>query len=74
MIYCGASPRASLALNLAARLNAMLDGRSYVIPSDIKDIAIDTLCHRILLSYEAEANEMSVKQVIQTILSNVEVP
>ncbi|MDD9952449.1 MAG: AAA family ATPase [Zetaproteobacteria bacterium] len=73
-VYCGASPRASLALDLAARLNAMYQGRTYVIPADIKDVAHDILRHRILLSYEAEAASQSVEDVIQTLLDNVDIP
>lgn len=73
-IEYGASPRATLCLNLAARANAMLHGRAYATPQDVKDIAIDVLRHRIILTYEAEAEEVSSEDIIQHILSEIPVP
>jgi len=70
----GASPRASLYLNLAARANAMLHGRAYATPQDVKEIAHDVLRHRIILTYEAEAEEITSDTVIDNILSNIPVP
>ncbi len=74
MIEYGASPRASIYLILAGKARAMLDGRGYVIPEDVKDIAADILRHRILLSYEAEAEEVTADQIIEEILKQVKSP
>jgi MoxR-like ATPase len=74
LIDYGASPRASIYLGLGARANAFLQGRGYVTPQDVKDIAYDVLRHRIILSYEAEAEQMSSEDVIKTILNTVPVP
>jgi MoxR-like ATPase len=73
-IEFGASPRASIALNLAAKCHAFLNGRSYVVPDDIKAIAPDVLNHRIILNYEAEAEEITTAQVITKILNTVPTP
>jgi len=73
-IEIGASPRATLFLNLAARANAMLHGRAYATPQDVKEIAHDVLRHRIMLTYEAEAEEINSDRVIDTILSTIPVP
>ncbi len=73
-IEMGASPRATLCLNLAARANAMLHGRAYATPQDVKEIAHDVLRHRIMLTYEAEAEEMTTDTVITKILSTLPVP
>ena len=73
-IQYGASPRATLCLNLAARANAMLHGRAYATPQDVKEIAPDVLRHRILLTYEAEAEELTPEKVVATILNSVAVP
>ncbi len=73
-IEYGASPRATLYLNLAARANAMLGGRAYATPQDVKEIAHDVLRHRIILTYEAEAEEISSEDIITQILGNIEVP
>ena len=70
----GASPRATLALLAAARAHAFLQGRGYVVPEDIKEIAPDVLRHRVLLSYEAEAENVTSDQVVARILERVEVP
>lgn len=72
-IEFGASPRASLALNLGAKAQAFLEGRTYVLPEDIKHIAADVLNHRILLNYEAEAEEVTSLQVIEQLLNTVKI-
>lgn len=69
----GASPRASLALNLGAKAQAFLEGRTYVLPEDVKHIAADVLNHRILLNYEAEAEEISSLEVIEQLLKTVKI-
>ena len=73
-IRYGASPRASIYLAVAARGRALLNGRGYVIPQDIKDIALDVLRHRLLLTYEAAAEKMSTEDILRQILDTVEVP
>jgi MoxR-like ATPase len=70
----GASPRASIWLILAAKAHALLNGRGYVIPEDIKAIAYDVLRHRIILSYEAEAEELITDDIIKKIVDKVKVP
>ncbi|GJM62306.1 MULTISPECIES: AAA family ATPase [Persicobacter] len=70
-IQFGVSPRASIALNLAAKATAYFDNRNYVLPEDIKEIAPDVLSHRILLNYEAEADGVSSRDVIEAILKKV---
>jgi MoxR-like ATPase len=74
LIEYGASPRASIYLGLGARAMAFLQGRGYVTPQDVKDIAYDVLRHRIILTYEAEAEQMTSEDVIKTILNTVPVP
>jgi MoxR-like ATPase len=74
LIETGASPRASIALALAGRAHALLQGRAYVTPQDVKSVAHDVLRHRLILSYEAEAREVKPEGVITRILDNVEVP
>ena len=73
-IEYGASPRASLWLILSGKANAMINGRGYVTPEDIQSIAYEVLRHRILLTYEAEAEEITTDQIISKILSKVKVP
>jgi len=73
-IMYGASPRGSLYLFLSAKAKAFLQGRSYVIPDDVKWMAREVLRHRIILSYEAEAEEVTQDQIIATVLSNIKVP
>ena len=73
-IQVGASPRATLCINLAARANALMHGRAYATPQDVKEIAHDVLRHRILLTYEAEAENVTSDMVIDKILSVVPVP
>jgi MoxR-like ATPase len=70
-IQFGASPRASIHLNLASKVLAYLEGWDYVLPEDIKEMAPDVLNHRIILNYEAEADDVTTLQIIQTILSSV---
>lgn len=74
MISYGASPRASIWLGLASRAHAFLSGRGYVTPQDVKSMAPDVLRHRIILSYEAEAEEMSTDDLIKRLLERIEVP
>jgi len=74
LIQFGASPRATINLTLAAKSNAFLNGRGYVVPQDVKDVAGDVLRHRILVSYEAEAEEKTSADIIRQILAHVSVP
>ncbi len=74
LIAYGASPRASIFLGMAARAHAFLAGRGYVTPQDVKSMAYDVLRHRILLSYEAEADGLSTDDIIFQILERLEVP
>jgi MoxR-like ATPase len=70
-IQFGASPRASINLNLASKVIAYMDGRDYVLPEDIKEVALDVMNHRIILNYEAEADSVKTKDVIKGILNKV---
>jgi MoxR-like ATPase len=74
LIDFGASPRATIALLNAARAHAFIRGRGYVIPEDIKAIGFDVLRHRISLTFEAEAENVSAEEVIQTLFDEIEVP
>jgi len=74
LLAFGASPRATLALSEASRALAFLRGRGYVIPEDVKEIAHDVLRHRILLTYEAEAENVTTENVVEKVLEHVEVP
>jgi MoxR-like ATPase len=74
MISCGASPRASISLAMAAKAYAFIKRRGYVIPEDIRAVCHDVLRHRIGLSYEAEANNITSEEIISEILNAVEVP
>ena len=74
LISYGASPRASIYLAQAAKAYAFLNGRGYVTPEDIKSIGVDVLRHRILVSYEAEAENVTSEDIIQTLFETVEVP
>ena len=74
LIDCGASPRASIALAVGARSLAFLNGRGYVTPQDVKDVAHDVLRHRMILSYEAEAQEVDADAVVEKVLGSVPVP
>jgi len=74
LIAFGASPRASIYLAQAARAHAYLRGRAYVVPEDVKAMAVDVLRHRVLLTFEAEAEEMDTDRVIAKVLEAVSVP
>ena len=74
MVSYGASPRASLWLEAAARAHAFINGRGYVTPQDVKSMAPDVLRHRIIVSYEAEAEEKTPDDIISVVLERVEVP
>ena len=70
----GGSPRASIALFIASKAEALMNGRDYVVPEDVKTVAYPILRHRIILNYEAEAESVTTDKVIETILGNVDVP
>ncbi|MEO1999916.1 MAG: MoxR family ATPase [Planctomycetaceae bacterium] len=74
LIDFGASPRASIFLGKGARAIAFLNGRGYATPQDVKDVAFDVLRHRVILTYEAEAEQMTSESIIQEILNTVPVP
>jgi len=74
MIQVGASPRATIALAKAARANAFIQHRGFVTPEDVKSVAYDVLRHRVLVSFEAEAEGVDSEQIIRRILEQVEVP
>ncbi len=74
LIQYGASPRATIALTVASKAYAFTQGRGYVTPQDVKSIAPDVLRHRVIVSYEAEAEEKTSEDIIRKILSEVEVP
>ncbi|HXI01741.1 MAG TPA: MoxR family ATPase [Candidatus Saccharimonadales bacterium] len=74
LIQYGASPRATIFLTMAARAHAFVRGRGYVTPEDVKAIGPDVLRHRLILTYEAEAQEVTPEQVVQRIFDAVEVP
>jgi len=74
LIEYGASPRASIYLVMTAKAFAFLNGRGFVTPDDIKAMAHDVLRHRILLTYEAEAEEVTSEDIIQKIMSTIYVP
>jgi MoxR-like ATPase len=74
LIRYGASPRASIYLVTTVRALAFLKGRGFVVPEDVKELAPDVLRHRIILTYEAEAEELTTDEVIQKVLGGVEVP
>jgi MoxR-like ATPase len=74
LIDYGASPRASIYLAQTAKVQAMMSGRAYVTPQDIKTIGPDVLRHRILISYEAEAQDLSSDDIVQEVFNTVDVP
>jgi len=74
LIEYGASPRASIALNLAARAHAFLRHRGYVTPEDVKAVGPDVLRHRLVLTYEADAEEVTAEQIVKRVFEVVEVP
>jgi MoxR-like ATPase len=73
-IEFGASPRASINLALAARAYAFIKRRGYVIPEDVRAVAHDVLRHRVGLSYEAEANNITPEEIVSKIINKIEVP
>ena len=74
LVRSGASPRGTINLALTARARAFMQGRAFVTPQDVKDMALDVLRHRILLTYEAEAEEVTTDSVIERIMNKVAVP
>jgi MoxR-like ATPase len=74
LISYGASPRATIYLNLAAKAHAFLRGRGYVTPEDIKAIGPDVLRHRVLLTYEAEAEEITSDDIVKKVFDAIDVP
>jgi MoxR-like ATPase len=74
LVAYGASPRASIGLLIASKAVAMLNGRAYVIPEDVKEIAMDVLRHRIIPTYEAEADGVKSEDVVKILLGSVRVP
>jgi MoxR-like ATPase len=74
LVEFGASPRATIALTVASRAQAFLAGRGYVVPQDVKDLAMDILRHRVVVTYEAEAEEKTSEDVITTLLNHIPVP
>ena len=74
LIAYGASPRASIYLSLAAKAHAFLSRRGYVTPEDVRSIGMDVLRHRVIVTYEAEAEEISAEDVVRKILNKIEVP
>jgi MoxR-like ATPase len=74
LIRYGASPRASIYLAMASRGHALLDGRGYVTPQDVKSVAMDVLRHRVIVTYEAEAEEKTSEDIVQRILDSIDVP
>jgi len=73
-IRYGASPRASIFLAMASKANALIEGRGYVTPQDVKTIAMNVMRHRVILTYEAEAEEKTSEDIIEQILQTVDVP
>lgn len=74
LIAYGASPRATIYLNVAARAHAFLRGRGYVTPEDVKAIGMDVLRHRIIVTYEAEAEDLTSEDIVKRVFDGVEVP
>lgn len=73
-IQLGASPRATIALTLTAKAHAFLRGRGYVTPQDVKSVGMDALRHRVMVTYEAEAEEKTSETIIQKIFDELPVP
>jgi MoxR-like ATPase len=74
LIRYGASPRATIFLAMASKANALLEGRGYVTPQDVKTIAMDVMRHRVIITYEAEAEEKTSEDIVAQILQTVKVP
>jgi len=74
LIRYGASPRATIYLAVGARAQAFLEGRGYVTPQDVKTIGMDVLRHRVIITYEAEAEEKTPEDIVRQVFDTVEVP
>jgi len=74
LIEYGGSPRASIALTMAAKAHAFMQGRGYVTPQDVKSVGMDVLRHRVILTYEAEAQDMGPEDVLQKVFDTIRVP
>ena len=74
LIMYGASPRATIFLNIASKAYAFMKGRAYVVPEDIKAIGMDVLRHRVIPTYEAEAEELSSEDIVKRVFDEIEVP
>ena len=74
MVRYGASPRATIYLAMASRGHALIEGRGYVTPQDVKSVAMDVLRHRVMVTYEAEAEEKTSEDMVTRILESVKVP
>ena len=70
----GASPRATIYLNIAAKAHAFLKGRGFVIPEDVKAVGLEVLRHRVIVTYEAEAEELTSEDLVKRIFDQVPVP
>jgi MoxR-like ATPase len=74
LIRYGASPRATIFLAMAAKASALMDGRGYVVPDDVKSVAPDVLRHRIMITYEAAAEEKTSEDIIDQLLRTIAIP
>ena len=74
LVSIGASPRASIFLSRTSKAQAFLQGRAFVTPEDVRAVALDVMRHRVIVTYEAEAEEVSPENVVQRVLDTVEVP
>ena len=74
LIHYGASPRGTIYLTIASKANALLQGRGYVLPEDVKTVGMDVLRHRVIVSYEAEAEGKTSEDIISAIFKTVNVP
>jgi MoxR-like ATPase len=74
LIRYGASPRATIFMAMASKANALVEGRGYVTPQDVKTIAMDLMRHRVIITYEAEAEEKTSEDIVSQILQTVKVP
>ncbi len=74
LIQFGVSPRATISLTLAAKANAFLSGRGFVVPQDVKDMALDVMRHRLMITYEAEAEDKTSDDVVKSIVDHIRVP
>ncbi len=74
LIEFGASPRASISLAIAAKANALIQGRGFVTPADVKSVGLDVLRHRVIASYEAQAEDIDTDQIVQRIFDHIPVP